>query len=72
VTFTFNRVGLPPGEHVGLVAQEVLPIVPTAVDKVGDYLALDYKELVPILIQAVKELHAKVAELENLVARKDS
>jgi hypothetical protein len=57
---------------VGLVAQSVESVPPyvvgsmTAEDTV--YKTVKYEKIVPYLIQAVKELHAKVADLEALVA----
>jgi hypothetical protein len=49
------------GKHLGLIAQEVQPLVPEVVS-VGDdknkTLGLDYAELVPVLIKAVQELKA--------------
>lgn len=47
---------LPPGEQVGLIAQEVRDVVPQAVIEQHDgYLAVDYTRLVPLLIEGMKE-----------------
>jgi len=64
------------GEHdVGVIAQEVQHVVPEAVADRGDgYLAVNYFKLIPLLVQAVKELQAdnfalqaRVEELEEMV-----
>jgi hypothetical protein len=52
-------------EEVGVVAQEVQTVLPEAVVTGADgYLEVAYDRLVPLLLAAVKELSAKVAELE--------
>jgi hypothetical protein len=57
----------PAVEHVGLIADEVEQVVPTAVGtgEGADALSsLNHGEIVPLLIGAVQELSARVAELE--------
>jgi len=63
-----------PGVHLGLIAQDVDSIIPELVTKNkglhqkenGDYYwGLRYSGLIPVLIEAVKELSAKVTALEN-------
>jgi hypothetical protein len=56
--------------HVGLVADEVAQVVPSAVsmpetDSGGGFASLNHAELVPVLIRAVQELSARVTELEG-------
>jgi len=59
---------------IGLVAQQVAPLVPEAIEQetVGDaevqYYQLDYTKFIPHLIGAVKELSTKVQELLATVA----
>lgn len=55
------------GKYVGLIAQEVLPVVPEAVVKHEDsgYYAVAYQNLVGVLINAVNELTERVEELER-------
>ncbi len=48
-------------KHYGLIAQEVQKVFPELVQEGGDgYLSVNYIELIPLLIQAVQELSAKV------------
>jgi hypothetical protein len=50
-----------PGLQVGVLAQEVQPILPEAVSMLDTgYLVVSYDKLVPLLIEAIKELAAKV------------
>ena len=55
-------------ESIGVIAQEVEKILPeivlTADDEMGTK-SVDYSRLTAVLIEAVKELSAKVKELEN-------
>jgi hypothetical protein len=63
---TKREVGFPAGRHYGLIAQEAHALVPLAIDDDGTeehVLSIDYRELVPVLLQAVKELVAHVATL---------
>ncbi len=60
--------------HIGLIAQDVQHIVPEAVGQVlgGKMLGVDYEALVPLLIEAVRELSEKLKanrlEIEKLKA----
>jgi len=71
----------PPANDVGVIAQEVQAVQPHAVtyapfdrdpidngkSKSGnDYLTVKYEKLVPLLIEAIKELHAEVRALKGL------
>ena len=54
------------GHDIGVIAQDIEKIAPSLVtDRDNGYKAVKYEKLTAILIQAVKELHAKVVELEN-------
>jgi hypothetical protein len=51
---------------VGVIAQEIEEILPEIVATRDDgYLAVRYEKIIPLLIQAIKELNAKVEELSN-------
>jgi len=51
---------------VGIIAQDVQEVVPEAVTvRDNGYLAVDYKKLIPLLIEGIKELNDKVNSLES-------
>jgi len=54
------------GHDVGVVAQEIEQVMPEVVTERGDgYKAVKYEKLVPLLIESIKELTAKVEDLES-------
>lgn len=54
------------GTDIGVIAQEIEAIAPELViDRETGYKAVKYDKLVAILIEGIKELSAKVNELEN-------
>ena len=72
-TFNFNETAATIGfdteiSHVGVSAQEVQKVLPEAVcpAPVGhDYITVKYEKIVPLLIEAIKELSDKVSSLEE-------
>lgn len=65
VSYTFKPSGK---KQVGLIAQEVLDIIPEVVELDNDYYSVSYPNLVAVLIEAVKELNSRVEDLERRVA----
>lgn len=65
--YTYRMVG-EKEQTAGLIAQEVLEVLPCAVseDKNG-FLSLNYNALIPLLLEAVKEQQEKITQLELLV-----
>jgi len=60
--------GLPGGRHYGLVAQEVEQVLPEVVNAgPGGEKALAYSELIPVLIECVKELKAENEGLKQRI-----
>ena len=52
--------------HFGLIAQELQTIYPNLVTEGQDgYLAVNYVELVPVLIQSIKELKQEISEMKG-------
>jgi hypothetical protein len=51
--------------HAGVIAQEVQKVLPEAVEKNGDYLGVKYSELIPLMIEALKELDGQVETLKK-------
>ena len=61
-------------QHAGFIAQEIQEIVPSAIRDRGDgYMTLQYNEIMPYAVQAIKEVDEEVIELraqvEELQAR---
>jgi len=55
-------------ENIGLIAQEVESVFPQIIDIQNDTLktkGVRYTELIPILIQSIKELKAEIEILKN-------
>jgi len=80
-TFEWNElgsriIGVPEGtKSVGISAQEVQEIVPEVVKEIitpegDDFLAVKYEKLVPLLIEAIKELNDKVDDLQQQLSDK--
>ena len=58
---------------VGLIAQEVQQIIPSLVHQTeANLLSVSYQNIVAVLIEAVKELTAKVTALENGQSNKEN
>ena len=75
-TFEWNElgariIGIAEGtKSVGISAQKVQEVVPEAVKSVttpegDDFLSVKYEKLVPLLIEAIKELNGKVEDLQQ-------
>lgn len=61
-----DKQNLYSGHDVGVVAQEIEQVIPEIVTERDDgYKAVKYEKLVPLLIESIKELTAKVEELES-------
>jgi hypothetical protein len=68
---SFNLIG-ERGREIGLIAQDVAPVVPEVIQPFNlpeqekkTLLAIDYPKLVALLIEAIKELSARVEVLEG-------
>ena len=46
--------------QAGLIAQDVLKVLPSIVHKQGDYLALDYIQLIPYMLSAIQYMYEKL------------
>jgi hypothetical protein len=54
------------GNDVGVIAQEVEEILPQIVtNRDNGFKAVQYEKIIPLLIEAIKELSAKINRLEN-------
>ena len=58
-------------KHYGLIAQELQQVYPDLVyENDNGYLSINYTELIPIMLQSIKDLKAQVDEMRNPSARK--
>ena len=72
-TYTFNNVGASLGydpnvSHAGVSAQEVHAVLPEATAPApldNNYMAVKYDKLVPLLIEAIKELKKEIDDLKK-------
>jgi hypothetical protein len=65
-TFDWNEKSDQEGTDVGVIAQEILEVLPEAVTtRDTGYLAVRYEKLVPLLIEAIKEQQEMIANLKN-------
>jgi hypothetical protein len=58
-THTWNKLAdhpFPEKRRAGLSAQDLLVVLPESVATEGDYLGVDYCEVIPLLVNAIKEL----------------
>ena len=66
--FTYNLIG-EVERSAGVIAQDVQKVLPEAVSAVDDgYLGVDYTQLVPLLIEGMKQQQAEIETLRNEVA----
>lgn len=69
-TDEYKDKGFPEGKQLGVIAQELEKVIPEAVmtDEEGSK-AVNYSEIIPVLIEAIKEQQNKIAELESTVTQ---
>jgi hypothetical protein len=52
-------------DDVGIIAQQLLPVLPEAVHEVDGHYKVEYMKIIPVLIQSVKALQERVTVLER-------
>ena len=60
-----------PGNKIGLIAQDVKKLIPEVVtgDEKKETLGMNYSEIVPVLINSIKELNKEITDLEVLIKK---
>jgi len=60
------------GHDIGVIAQEVEKVLPEIVTtRDNGYMAVKYEKIVPLLIEAIKELSGQVKDLQDKLKDKD-
>ncbi len=66
-TFDWNEKSSQQGHDVGVIAQEIQEVLPEAVAHREDgHLSVSYHKIIPLLIEAIKELKAEINELKGV------
>lgn len=66
VSFNWKDAKLGTDTHLGFIAQQVKPILPEALSMNADgYYSMNYDSVVPVVVEAVKELNSKVDNLQK-------
>jgi hypothetical protein len=67
--FDWNDKSEREGPGIGVLAQDVQKVLPNAVcERDNGYLAVDYNQFIPVLLQRVKELSAEVEDLKAKIS----
>lgn len=65
-TYTWNEKSGKDGNDVGVIAQEIQKVIPEAVtERSNGYLAVNYEKIIPLLIEAIKDLKNEINDLKN-------
>jgi hypothetical protein len=59
----------PGGRHYGVIAQEIEAVLPEVVNDSGNEKAVSYSEIIPVLIEAIKEQQKQIDTLKAEVAQ---
>ena len=51
-------------KKIGFIAQEVLPYIPEVINTEGKVLTMNYKEMIAVSIEALKEQELRISSLE--------
>ena len=55
----------PEGKQFGVIAQEIVKVYPEMAEKTNEYYSMQYSELIPVLIEAIKELKIEKDNEQN-------
>lgn len=72
VTYVWNSGRDQTTAHIGFLAQNVQSLYPQLVGTdVNGYLGVNYAGFTPVLVEAIKELHVKISDIQNFAAAQD-
>jgi hypothetical protein len=59
--------------HVGMIAQDILNVLPEAIRQMDgtQYLGIDYNEVIPLLVEAVRELTARTEQIQDIMKEQE-
>jgi len=67
-TFDWNKKSEKEGNDIGVIAQEILEVLPEAViTRDNGYLAVRYEKIIPLLIEAIKDQQNIILDLKNRI-----
>ena len=67
-TFDWNEKSEKEGNDIGVIAQEILEVLPEAViTRDNGYLAVRYEKIIPLLIEAIKDQQNIILDLKNRI-----
>ena len=65
-TFDWNEKSPQSGKDAGVIAQEIQEVLPEAVvEREDGHLSVSYTKIVPLLIEAIKELKEEINQLKG-------
>ena len=68
LTFKFKSDSDEYKRRVGVIAQELQEVLPEAVTEMGGYLGVNYTDMIPLLIEAIKELNAEKEAMKERIS----
>ncbi|MBC7421350.1 MAG: tail fiber domain-containing protein [Bdellovibrio sp.] len=69
VTYLYRSEDDQAARHAGVIAQDVLKVLPEAVSEKDGFLGVKYTELIPLLIEGIKGLYAQWSADSSLIHR---
>ena len=67
-SYRFPKSGNRDKSEFGFISQEVAQILPQITDTVEGVILMDYDQIIPLLVEAVKDQQQKIMELEAMVS----
>ena len=65
IKFEYNESD--PNIHLGFIAQDIESIIPELVSEDGGFKCLSSTELIPVLVNAIKEMYTEIETLKSQI-----